>query len=155
MRERLPHNVEDIGLLPFALVAVRGTDNHFGRLSFAENRPAELNILRNNATQTLDGRLVAQDLIDGGRKHFAPLLQELKLLGMAGEEKDAVGDEVGSGFMACDQEQDQIRQQFFLSQTISIEVSLDEGTYHVISGSAPAVCNKHSQIIAEAGQRLV
>ena len=99
--------------------------------------PAELDILGHDADGAGDRRIVAQHLLDGAGDERRMLLQQRVLRRVSQQVEQAVGEEVGRGFVSGEQQQDAVRHHLVLAQHVAALLGREQHAEHVLlSGSA-------------------
>ena len=116
--------VETVGILELARIAIRRTEHENDLLTAASLDTAELEILEDHAARVLDRAFVTEQLLDGAPDEFGTLAELGGLFVMTKQRIETVPDKVAGGFVPTKEQHDALRIQFFFGKNVSVFLDL-------------------------------
>src|SRR5579864_9074955 len=108
----------------------------------------QFDIARGCAHEPLKRRAVPEHFFDRRGKQFGPGAQEGKLIGVGGQAKQRVVNQVGGGFLSADEKQLEESEQVGVGEALAVDLGVNEPGEQVVGGMGTAFENQVDQIIA-------
>ncbi len=103
----------------------------------------------------MDGRVVAQQLVDGPGNQLRPPAQQLELIGVAQQGEGTIADQVHGRLMARDDQSDTGAEHLLRGEPVAPLLHRGQGTDQIVSGATPPFVDKRAEVRGELGERLV
>src|SRR5438105_2931502 len=95
----LAADVEAVGMDELVWIAIGGAEQEDGLVATGQGGAVDIDVVEGDAGGELYGRVVAEDLLDGGSSERGILSQAPELVGVATKGQHAVADEVDRGLV--------------------------------------------------------
>ena len=154
MATRAAGNVENLGVVEGERVAIGGAEHEEDALAPGDGFAAQRDVFGGDAGDGVGGPLVTQDFLDraGGERRVGA--QRRKPFGALQQQADAVADEVGRRFVAGEEEQGAVGDEFLLAQGVVGVARGDQGVDEgAVRAFAPTPGHGFLKIGVEGGER--
>jgi hypothetical protein len=150
----LATNVEDVGILEDALVAVRRADQERDARAPGNLAAVDLHRAGGGAGDQLRGGVVAQRLLHPARNQRRVVAHALPLVGVLPQPVDGVPEQLGGGLVAGDDHEEEEGDDVPVAEAVAVDLGGQQGVGEVVLGARAVRFHVPGEVAEDVGRCL-